>query len=1642
MIESIIKIEWKRKLLHPTLAALLTMLTLQPLAVLAEDTDVFLGAPDGGDNTAKPNVLFILDTSGSMGSTSGTGVTGLTRIDALKNSLNGLLNSVNDINVGLMSFNTRGGPVRYPVSYLDDPIEKVEAGGFLLSIPVATANDDAEETVAPALGPNLGKVDLSSIALHLSEKGDWTTIESTMAGSADDGHAIIPGGNYVDNWNSLYLSLDRKLALRFRNINIPPNVTITDARIVFHIDPDDTNTENYPGGPDEFSAAAANITTHYVPSAPALSGDISLLPPGPTTHFWNDIPSKQSGAELQTSNFAPLIQEIVSRSAPDNWSSGNDIALFLQGTQGFRDLASYAASGQGAEYRPKLLISYVDSPVLESQMVALRFQDVKIPQGAKIYNAKIDFKASGNADKKITYRIKVERAVDSQAFSTTAKDLSSRAKTSSVNWKLSNNAADEWTDGERYQTSNFASLLQEIVNQPGADGWCGGNAVTVFLESVNISNRRITAFEGVSTSIDEAPTLKIDFDTDSSNISSPHTGCSASVISSRISRGNRDVEEQKSNGDLKKHSYTLDMGQRHIGLRFLNINLPQGSSISNAYIEFVSNNTVSTSTNLTITGHDNNNSSNFSDNSAVSNRVSGSGTGNTVPWSPGGWTDGETYKTDDISSIIKEIIDRPGWVLGNNLSLMITGSGERDAISFNSNPLKAPRLVIEARSNLAGTITLSGQTVRDRLIEEINGLELVSGTPIVDTYLEAVRYYRSMDALWGLKRGAQYFNDRNGRVSHPLTYTGGTVNQPGACNNSDLNNYDCIWEKVSVGANYTSPILDECQPNYIIVISDGIQNTFTRTGDEAIEALIGQSCSSNSGGAECGTKLATYVSTNDQADGTGDTPNRAGIQTIKTHTIGFTLGDGPNAQFLKDLAAAGGGGFHDASSASALIEIMQTILSEILSEPTTFVAPTLTLNAFNQLFDSNEIYISLFEPEDSTRWSGNLKRYKLCTPEQDKNKECDVNDMLDTNDNQATENGKISDNALSVWSDGADGADGSTVEKGGAGEQVVKQGHANRRVYTYTGAVAPNNVALTAHPLTDSNVNLTFNFFGVPDGDEDELINWIRGQDVDDDNADADTNDTRWIFGDPLHSGATPIKYGITDTEAIVKLVLGTNDGSIRMLNSKTGQEEWAFYPQSMLRKQKALRDDLGGDHIYGVDGSPEVWIHDHDNNGSIGSSPDFVYAYIGERRGGSNYYALDISPSSAITNVNSLNEIHPKLMWRIEGDSGDFARLGQTWSKPQRTRLQMTVGTDIEIKDVLIFGGGYDTGNDSNYGPASNKGNAIFVVDALTGQRLWWASSDPSADVVVPDMKYAIPSDVRLLDTKSDGSADRIYVGDEGGQIWRVDFESTFVGNSSAGTIVGKTAELSDNSGTPAAIPDQRRFLFKPAVALVNDAANTETGKSKFIAIAIASGNRADPLNKTVLDKAYVLRDTQIDPMPTSGGGLASNSYKTIKGLAGDIYDATADIATNITPPAGLKDSRGWSIDLISSANTLEGEKSITEGLIVIPAISGAYPFYTFNTYVPANTGTGSACSASTGTNYIYTVNLLNANALDGSRATINNTGGIASSSILISQDGQGGYDPTDPSSGGDGDTTSMSGTAKGPPRNRGTYSTVYWLD
>jgi hypothetical protein len=173
-----------------------------------------------------------------------------------------------------------------------------------------------------------------------------------------------------------------------------------------------------------------------------------------------------------------------------------------------------------------------------------------------------------------------------------------------------------------------------------------------------------------------------------------------------------DAEEDQLTGEVDRHSSDLELlndyatGNQTAGLRFQAIDIPQGAPITAAYIQFTADETDDDATNLLITGQAANNPGTFvSSPYDISSRPR---TNAAVAWSPEPWLTelerGPKQRTNDLTAIVQEIVDRGGWTPGNSMAFIVEGAGRRTTISRNNKLAqgvgwlpseKAPTLHIE-----------------------------------------------------------------------------------------------------------------------------------------------------------------------------------------------------------------------------------------------------------------------------------------------------------------------------------------------------------------------------------------------------------------------------------------------------------------------------------------------------------------------------------------------------------------------------------------------------------------------------------------------------------------------------------------------------------------------------------------------------------------------------------------------------------------------------------------------------------------------------------------------------------------------------------------------------------------------------------
>ena len=859
-------------------------------------------------------------------------------------------------------------------------------------------------------------------------------------------------------------------------------------------------------------------------------------------------------------------------------------------------------------------------------------------------------------------------------------------------------------------------------------------------------------------------------------------------------------------------------------------------------------------------------------------------------------------KIDSLRSTVGQVINN--YASQINIGLGSTFSAEAGGIKWPISDLSAPASLVDP------DITDDSIRGQDVVLDIVNSTPAQGGTASVPALIEAAQYYRGGPVTLG---GADV---RNATVFEPdtwnpatKTYTGGhrraasrstygpsNAHQSGAApgstgvckifptgntNNAgpdfcqNLNTFNCQTQTTVdglthqlceynhsdawAGANYRSPIQNQCDANHIIFVTDG---TPTRRGNaEGFEDVTGISAADCTDLASvvgdpqgtrgnCGPELLAHIGNTNLIPSIPDS-------NVITHTVAFGIDDWGEI-YLENLAKAGNGTFYNSESQAQLLEAFEALFSEISSPVDNISQFSISVDRVNASHD-DRMYIPLIAPNADKVWGGNLKGYFL-----------DNEGIKDVNGNPATtlEAGRLtfSDGARSFWSDGVDGGN---VLAGGASSRLDPD---NRSLYTFIGnpnAVTAAGVSLSGSNSTRldaSNSNLTQDLF-------ESNVNFAQM-----------LEQTRSLpMGDPLHSDVVIADYDngkrvlfTATNQGFLHAIDATDPGTGEVGNTNGGDEIFAFMPQELLPNIKyLLYGGFQGEHLYGLDGNI-VAMHTDENDDGIVNGQDKLVLVFGMRRGGSNYYALDVTNPDA-----------PRFMWQITGGQGKFKNLAQSWSRPSLISVNKGGATE----KVLVFGGGYDDTNDDLHVATPSNGNAIYFANT-DGTFIWEGKHQK--------MDFAIPSDLRIIDSNGDGDADRIYVGDLGGQVWRLDFDD--VGKASDFKL-SPLIDVSSNGYQP--------FFYPPSVSL-----QIGSQSATHFALSIGSGNRDNPIADETQGALYVIKDE-------------TEQNDTVDLLTlNDLYDATSgDLQSDIQSVVSnardeLDEGSGWFIRLHP------GEKILSETL------------------------------------------------------------------------------------------------------------------
>jgi type IV pilus assembly protein PilY1 len=339
---------------------------------------------------------------------------------------------------------------------------------------------------------------------------------------------------------------------------------------------------------------------------------------------------------------------------------------------------------------------------------------------------------------KSVWKIRAEKADDSEPLVVSLNNITNRDATggaASVDWTIDETTLV--TKDATEQSVNIKNVLQKVIDR---SGWCGGNAMTLILDTPTAADVNQTRFlHSYDSDSSKAPRLTYTFATGSK-------GCIKAKEAARTGSSANDAEQFESNVNTIDND--LDIGfdtesgkEQTVGLRFRDIDIPKDATILDANIVFTSKGVSLGDTTFTIKGINESNVAQFSN--TANDITSRPTTSAQVVWDTVEWDTGaRDFETSDITSIVQEIVNRSGWASGNTMGFVIgcysSPCNSRVAESADGNVGKSPHLKITYQTILETPVKRN----RDALIEIVKGLPNSGATPIRATLVEAARYWR------------------------------------------------------------------------------------------------------------------------------------------------------------------------------------------------------------------------------------------------------------------------------------------------------------------------------------------------------------------------------------------------------------------------------------------------------------------------------------------------------------------------------------------------------------------------------------------------------------------------------------------------------------------------------------------------------------------------------------------------------------------------------------------------------------------------------------------------------------------------------------------------------------------------------------
>ncbi|MEM7303992.1 MAG: PilC/PilY family type IV pilus protein [Pseudomonadota bacterium] len=394
----------------------------------------------------------------------------------------------------------------------------------------------------------------------------------------------------------------------------------------------------------------------------------------------------------------------------------------------------------------------------------------------------------------------------------------------------------------------------------------------------------------------------------------------------------------------------------------------------------------------------------------------------------------------------------------------------------------------------------------------------------------------------------------------------------------------------------------------------------------------------------------------------------------------------------------------------------------------------------------------------------------------------------------------------------------------------------------------------------------------------------------------------------PRADGETYLEFQQEQIDREPSVIVAANDGMMHLFDAETGDERFAYVPNLVFSKLSVFSDP-GYSHQFYVDSTPSVNDAYISTDGIASPSWNTVLV-AGLGAGGRGYYALNITDPESFSASEVMWEFSPEddpgATTDIDGNV--ISDLGLSFGRPIIAMSNAQDSNDNQ-KWVAIFGNGYNS--------TSANGNAIIYMLFIDEGYDGWSDAGDLIKIDTGISGITNPngiSDVRAIDINNDGTVDRLYAGDLQGNLHVIDISSADQNawNNSDSRFILFKAKYSETD-------EVQPITTRPIVV------NNANGPGNIVVFATGSFFTVDDAVDTRIQSIYGVVDVE-DGSNTE----VSSDDLTEQVLTNEFFQINADeeIEVRVLSDNAIS-SGGWFIDFDVLDNTgsfieYPGEKAV----------------------------------------------------------------------------------------------------------------------